>query len=304
MGAKAGTALKFLQWFIRGIQFACAALILAIYSYFLATLHNHDLSISNKIRAVEGISGIAVLYTAAALLLLCCLAGRTLSSLLAIILDVAFIGAFIYVAVANKGGASSCTGYLDTPFGRGQASNTAEGSDGFTALPSYRTACKLQSACLAVSIVAIIFFILSILVEVALARHHRKEKRFGPGPTNDYTSGYGAKGGFFSRIFRRRKNTAAGNDDALPEHAHPDELGTYRQSHATDRTAVNNFPDNSNTYNKYDNNGLGYQDPNHGRQDGYGQIHYPEPQYGVTQPPVRQAENPNYRYDDGVYDRA
>jgi hypothetical protein len=31
MGAKAGTALKFLQWFIRGIQFACAALILAIY---------------------------------------------------------------------------------------------------------------------------------------------------------------------------------------------------------------------------------------------------------------------------------
>ncbi|UZP44440.1 hypothetical protein NXS19_012252 [Fusarium pseudograminearum] len=228
MGAKSGTALKFLQWFIRGIQFACAALILAIYSYFLATLHNHDLSISNKIRAVEGISGIAVLYTAAALLLLCCLAGRTLSSLLAIILDIAFIGAFIYVAVANKGGASSCTGYLDTPFGRGKA---------------------------AVSIVAIIFFILSILVEVALARHHRKEKRFGPGPTNDYTSGYGAKGGFFSRIFRRRKNTAAGNDDALPEHAHPDQLDTYRQSHATDRTAVNNFPDD-NAYNKYENNPL------------------------------------------------
>ncbi|CAF3443511.1 unnamed protein product [Fusarium graminearum] len=304
MGAKSGTALKFLQWFIRGIQFACAALILAIYSYFLATLHNHNLSISNKIRAVEGISGIAVLYTAAALLLLCCLAGRTLSSLLAIMLDIAFIGAFIYVAVANKGGASSCTGYLDTPFGRGKAGNTAEGSDGFTALPSYRTACKLQSACLAVSIVAIIFFILSILVEVALARHHRKEKRFGPGPTNDYTSGYGAKGGFFSRIFRRRKNTAAKNDDALPEHAHPDQLDTYRQSHATDRTAVNNFPDDNNAYNKYENNPLGYQEPNHGRQDGYGQIHYPEPQYGVTQPPVRQAENPNYRYDDGVYDRA
>lgn len=145
---------------------------------------------------------------------------------------------------------------------------------------------------------------MSILVEVALARHHRKEKRFGPGPTNDYTSGYGAKGGFFSRIFRRRKNTAAGNDDALPEHAHPDQLDTYRQSHATDRTAVNNFPDDNNAYNKYENNPLGYQEPNHGRQDGYGQIHYPEPQYGVTQPPVRQAENPNYRYDDGVYDRA
>ncbi|KAF4415031.1 membrane-associating domain-containing [Fusarium acutatum] len=301
MGAKSGTALKFLQWFIRGVQFACAALILAIYSYFLATLHNHNLHISDTIRAVEGISGVAVLYTAAALVLVCCLAGRTLSSLFAIILDVAFIGAFIYVAVANKGGASSCTGYLDTPFGKGKAGNTAEGSDGFTALPSYRTACKLQSACLAVSIIAIIFFIFSIMMEVALARHHRKEKRFGPSPANDYTSGYGAKGGFLGRIFRRRKTAAAEEGHDLPEHTHPDQLDTYRQSHTTDRTAVNNYPDN--TYNKYDNTGFSYQDPKYGRQDGYGQIHYPEPEYGVTQPPARQTENPNYRYEDGVYDR-
>ncbi|KAF5025919.1 hypothetical protein F66182_2038 [Fusarium sp. NRRL 66182] len=302
MGAGSGTALKFLQWFIRGIQFACAALILAIYSYFLATLHNHNLAISNTIRAVEGISGIAVLYTAAALLLLCCLAGRTFSSFLAIVLDVAFVGAFIYVAVANKGGASSCSGYLDTPFGRGRAGNTAEGSDGFTALPSYRTACRLQSACLAVAIIAIIFFVLSILVEVALARHHRKEKRFGPGPANDYTSGYGAKGGFFSRIFRRNKTAAADDGHALPEHTTPDQLDTFRQSHTTDRTAVNNYPDS--TYNKYDNNGFSYQEAKHARQDGYGHIHYPEPEYGVTQPAPRQADNPNYRYEDGVYDRA
>ncbi|KAF4970094.1 hypothetical protein FSARC_2795 [Fusarium sarcochroum] len=299
MGAKSGVTLKFLQWFIRGIQFACAALILAIYSYFLATLHNHKLDISDTIRAVEGISGVAVLYTAAALVLLCCLAGRTLSSFLAIILDIAFIGAFIYVAIANKGGASSCTGYLDTPFGKGKAGNTAEGSDGFTALPSYRTACKLQSACLAISIIAIFFFVFSILMEVALARHHRKEKRFGPSPANDYTSGY-AKRGFFGRLFRRKTAaTEAGTD--LPEHTHPDQLDGFRQSHATDRTAVNNYPDN--TYNKYDNNGFSHQDPKYGRQDGYGQIHYPEPEYGVTQP-ARQNENPNYRYEDGVYDRA
>lgn len=155
MGAKAGTALKFLQWFNRGIQFCCAALILGIYSYFLATLANHDLPISNTIRAVEGISGIAVLYTLAGLLLLCCLAGRTFSSFIAIIFDVAFIGAFIYVAVANRGGASSCDNYVDTPFGSGKAGDTAEGrTDGFTSLPSYHVACQLQSACLAVSIVA------------------------------------------------------------------------------------------------------------------------------------------------------
>ncbi|KAF4998064.1 hypothetical protein FGRMN_3427 [Fusarium graminum] len=299
MGAKSGVALKFLQWFFRGIQFACAALILAIYSYFLATLHNHKLPISNTIRAVEGISGAAVLYTIAALVLLCCLAGRTVSSFLAILLDIAFIGAFIYVAVANKGGASSCTGYLDTPFGRGKAANTAEGSDGFTALPSYRTACKLQSACLAVAIIAIIFFVLSILMEFALVRHHRKEKRFGPGPANDYTGGY-AKGGFFGRLFGRRKTAATGGDHDLPEHTHPEQLDPYRQSHATDRTAVNNYPDNTNVYNKYENTTFNQQDPKLGRQD---QVHYPEPEYGVTHPSARQAENPNYRYEDGVYDR-
>ncbi|KAM5342592.1 hypothetical protein ACJ41O_013558 [Fusarium nematophilum] len=298
MGATSGVALKFFQWFIRGIQFACAALILAIYSYFLATLHNHSLPISNTIRAVEGISGVAVLYTISGLLLLCCLAGRTFSSFVAVVFDVAFIASFIYVAVANKDGAGDCNGYLDTPFGRGKAGDKAEGSGGFTALPSYRVACRLQSACLAVAIIAIIFFVFSILMEVALARHHRKEKRFGPSPANNYTSGYGSKGGFFGRLFRRKKADDAEDGTTLPEHTHPDQLNDMRQSHATERTAVNNYPDD--TYNKYDNNGFSYQDGNLSRQDGYGQIHYPEPEHGVTHPP----QNQNYRYDDGVYDRA
>jgi hypothetical protein len=154
MGARSGLALKGVQWFLRGVEFCCAALILGVYSYFLATLHNHDLRIDNDIRAVEGISGAAVLYTLVGLLLLCCCAGITFASIIAIILDLAFAGAFIYVAVANRNGASSCRGYLDSPFGNGAAEDTANGSDGFTNLPSYRTACRLQSACLAVAIIA------------------------------------------------------------------------------------------------------------------------------------------------------
>ena len=154
MGARSGFALKFLQWFNRGVQFLCAAVVLGIYCYFLATLANHDFHISDTIRAVTGISGAAVLYTIVALLVLCCLAGKTFTALLAIILDVAFIGAFIYVAVANKNGASSCQGYLDTPFGKGQGDKVAEGTDGFTVLPSFHTACRLQTASLAVAIIA------------------------------------------------------------------------------------------------------------------------------------------------------
>jgi hypothetical protein len=154
MPAGAGFGLKTLQWLIRTIQLLSAALILGVYSYFLAALANHKLPIATSIRAVEGIAGVAVLYTLSALLLLCCVAGLTLTAFLAVVLDVAFIGAFIYVAVANKGGAGSCDGYLDTPFGKGKAADQAEGSGGFTALPSFRVACRLQSACLAVSIIA------------------------------------------------------------------------------------------------------------------------------------------------------
>lgn len=155
MGAKSGFALKFLQWFIRGIQFCCCAVVLAIFSYFLATLHNHNLTIPIWARAVEGISGAGVLYTIIGLLLLCCLAGVVFTSAIAILLDLAFVGAFIYVAWANRGGAGSCRGTVDTIFGTGDAgSRVTSNTDGFTNLPTYRQACQMETACLAVSIVA------------------------------------------------------------------------------------------------------------------------------------------------------
>lgn len=310
MGAKAGVGLKFLQWFIRGIQFLCAALILAVYSYFLATLHNHDLRIGTSVRAVEGISGAAVVYTLFALVLLCCVAGLAFFSFIAMVLDVAFIGAFIYVATANKGGASSCTGYLNTPFGDGNSDETNDsGSGGFTALPNYRTACKLQSACLAVSIVAIFFFVFSILTELFLARHHRKEKRFGPSPANNYTSGYGnnkivdgpvdetTKPGFFGR-FRNRKHNAVppAENNALPQHTTPAELDNRPTSYNTDTTAVGN--------DRFDNNKLetGYGYPNQTQNGITNAEAAPGRVYG-GRPTTAGSYNPpnNYRYDDGIY---
>lgn len=129
-----GIALKFLQWFIRGVQFCCAAVVLALTSYFLATLHSHDLTIATWLRAVEGISGAAVVYTIAGLLLLCCIAGYPLISFIAITLDIAFIGAFIYVAVSYKGGVGTCTNIVETD--------------------NPRTNCNMQKANFAVSIIA------------------------------------------------------------------------------------------------------------------------------------------------------
>lgn len=154
MGARSGIALKSLQWFIRGIQFGCAAIVFGIYTYFLVTMHDHKLNISTTIRAVEGISGSAVLYTILGLLLVCCLGGIAFTSFIAMVIDLAFVGAFIYVAQANKGGASKCTGYVNTPYGRGQANDRLDGKGKISSLPKFHTACKLETACLAVSIVA------------------------------------------------------------------------------------------------------------------------------------------------------
>src|SRR5690348_10278173 len=119
MGAAKGIALRGLLFFIRAVQFCCAAIVLALFSYFLATLSNHNMPIGVWVRAVEGISGAGVLYTILALLMLCCVPGRSFPSFILMILDVAFIGGFIYIATANRGGASSCDGEVDTAFGRG-----------------------------------------------------------------------------------------------------------------------------------------------------------------------------------------
>ncbi|KAI1391020.1 uncharacterized protein F4822DRAFT_395217 [Hypoxylon trugodes] len=239
MGAKAGFALKLVQWFFRGIQFCCSALILALFSYFLATLTSRHLTIPTWTRAVEGISGVGVLYTVLGLLLLCCLAGHPFTSFIAIVLDICFIGGYIYVASANRGGASSCTGQVDTPFGTGEASDLIDNKH-----PTYRQVCQMQTACLAVSIVAIIFFVFSALLEVVLVRQRRKEQRFGPSPANNYTSGYAKRRGLFG-LFRRKQTADTTDPNVLPEHTHPDQM---RPSYNTETTAVGPEPT---TYSKY-----------------------------------------------------
>jgi hypothetical protein len=156
MVSKTGLALKSLQWFIRGIQFCCAAIILALFSYFLAVMTDHHLPIRNWVKAVEGISGAAVLYTLIGLLLLCFVAGHPFTSFIAIVLDICFIGAFIYIAAENGHTATdSCRAHVDTVFGSGNADRNVLDNDpgnSVTALPSLRQACEMQTAVFAVSI--------------------------------------------------------------------------------------------------------------------------------------------------------
>lgn len=163
MGSSGLAGLKCLQWLFRGIQFVCSVVILGIYSYYLATMASHKMTISTNVKAVEGISAIGTLYTALGVLFVCGCAGFPLSSFIAIVLDIGLIAAYIYVAVGNRDGASSCTGSnVSTVYGSGEASASpsTSGSGSSIAnipvggLPTFQMACRLETVCLAAASIA------------------------------------------------------------------------------------------------------------------------------------------------------
>lgn len=156
--AVGGAALRLTSTLIRVVQFLASALILAVFAYFLAVFSNHNLPTKTWVRAVAGISGAGCLYTAFAILLTCCLGGVMFFAFLAIVLDIAFVGGFLAIAILTRGAATSnCNAATDTLFG----ANSGYGSNGFgfgngrtvTYLPNPKQDCRLQKAAFAVSIV-------------------------------------------------------------------------------------------------------------------------------------------------------
>lgn len=145
-----------------GLAFCCAAIVLGFYSYFLAVLSDRDRPIPTWEKAVEGISGAGVFYTLVACVLTPCFGGVSFLAFLCMVLDVAFCGAFIALAVLTRDGLGACTGTIDTPLGKGNA-ETGEGygSKGFgvnngenaTYQARFGTACMFNKACCAVSII-------------------------------------------------------------------------------------------------------------------------------------------------------
>jgi hypothetical protein len=160
MGSSSGIAgLKCVQWILRGVQFVCSVVVLGIYAYFLATMIKGKMTVPTGVKAVEGIAGIGTVYTIVGLLLVCCCAGHAGTSFIAMVLDTGLIGGFIYVAVANKDGAGSCSGSnVNTVFGTGDAAATPSDANGSVigsvGLPTFMMACRLETVCLAAGCVA------------------------------------------------------------------------------------------------------------------------------------------------------
>lgn len=193
-----GVALKFGSTALYALEFCCAGIILGFYSYFLAVQADRNVPIPRWQQAVEGMSGVVVLYTIFAVLLTCCLGGKTFFALLGIIFDILCCGAMIAIAVLTRDGASSCSGIVNTPIGNGPSdSKEGFGSDGqgnqITYASSLGTACRFNTACFAVAIIGAVLFLFSVLFQLFLSRHHKKEKAFGPSPKNGYTKGSGVK---------------------------------------------------------------------------------------------------------------
>src|ERR1700722_10252457 len=208
--AFSGAVLRITQTTLRVIQLLCGAVALAIFSYFLAVLSDHKLPIDTWVRAVEGMSGASVLYVLFAVLLTLFLGGITFFAFIAVVLDICFIGCYVAIAWFNRGGASSCTGNVNTILGSGPSNSKdpGYGQNGFglgsnqrvTYEPNLRQACRLETAVFAVAIINIFLFIITAVLQVLLVRHHKKEKRYGPSPANNYTSGAGR-----TPLWRRNK---------------------------------------------------------------------------------------------------
>ncbi|KAL8656120.1 MAG: hypothetical protein Q9226_002779 [Calogaya cf. arnoldii] len=183
MVSKGGLALKGVTTFLRCIELLGSLLILGITSYWLGVLTKRSDPIPTWEKAVEGIAGGAVLYTAFAVLLTFVLGGKTFFAFLAVLLDVLFVAGMIAIAVLARGGIRSCSGdNPPSPIGSGE-----------------RTSCRLQTAVFAVAIAMAVCFLVSAILQVLLSRNHKKEKRYGPGPSNGYTSGSAKKPPFWKR---------------------------------------------------------------------------------------------------------
>ncbi|KAL8905351.1 MAG: hypothetical protein Q9207_002699 [Kuettlingeria erythrocarpa] len=183
MVSKAGVALKSVSTFLRVLELLGSLLILGICSYWMGVLSHRNSSIPTWMKAVEGISGGAVIYTAFAVILTFFLGGKTFFAFLGLLLDILFCGAMIAIAVLTRHGTHSCPARdAPSPIGAGN-----------------RTSCRLETAVFAVAIILALHFLITAALEVLLKRVHAKEKRYGPGPSNNYTSGSGKKAPFWKR---------------------------------------------------------------------------------------------------------
>lgn len=174
--ALGGVFLKVLSMILRALQFVAAIVILGIFSYFLVYLRDHHIEVLTWVRAVEGIAGIACVYTLVAFFLTCCLGSLAFFAFVAIVVDIVFAAAFIALTVLTDGGNTNCSALPPGSSGIYNDTNTVVDVDGDQA----KRICALYKATFVLAICEIVLFIISAIVQFAMGRrHHQREKRRG-----------------------------------------------------------------------------------------------------------------------------
>ncbi|KAG5948904.1 hypothetical protein E4U60_000382 [Claviceps pazoutovae] len=254
MGAAVFLALKNLLCTIRSLQLLCATLVLAIFSYLLVALHEYGLQIDVDLRAVESISGAAVLYTLINMLCQCCLAsGLGCMSPLAVVLDVGFMADFIFVAVVNKNGAGACRGYTDSPFGRGQGQLGDETS--WPNMDGLISHIRPHAACL---------FVLSLLAEIVLVWHRRRQMQtqvmnLALKSRNKKTRYPAFRIDWWARLLSPNRKVRVNKSDEVSAHggrsSSPDQANSHRQGTAREATDIDDYCQSQDL--EHDDHGMG-----------------------------------------------
>ncbi|KAG6134806.1 hypothetical protein E4U24_005599 [Claviceps purpurea] len=249
MGTTVFLALRGLLCTIRSLQLLCATLVLAM------ALHEYGLQIDVGLRAVEGISGAAVLYTLINMLCQCCLtSGLGCMSPVAAVLDVGFMVGFIFVAMVNQNGAGACRGYTDSPFGRRQGQLGDEASwpnmDGLISHVHPHVACELQRASSFISIIVICLFVLSSLAETVLIGHRRRQMQkqamdVAFKSQNKKTRHPAFRIDCWARLFSPNRKVHANKSDEVSAHGgrspSPDQANSHGQGTAREATDIDDY---------------------------------------------------------------
>jgi hypothetical protein len=224
--AVGGLLLKGTAVFLRALQFLASLAVLGIFAYYLVYIRDHGYPTYTWIRAVTGIAGASALYTLIALFLVCCLGGKMFFAFLGIVLDVCFVGGWIAVAVLNRsGGTNSCGTFrragdrVGNYFG---ASGTGGRNDSTS--DELHRICILQKASFGIAIAAIVLFLISAVWNLALGKHHQREKRNSV--PNTPVVAHRKR-----RFWQRREKHSAG----LPD---PEASGVIRPSYDTAMTGA------------------------------------------------------------------
>lgn len=165
---------------------------------------------------------------------MCCCGGKKFFAVLLAGFNAIFCAGFIALAVLTRHGAGSCSGNVNTPLGSGPADSNSPGygNNGFgfgdgensTYAPNLHLACRLNTAAFAVSLIGALFFLLAAIVNILIGRHKRAENKYGPSPSNNYSSGSGRrfipKAGALAFWKKKDRSAEYSNPDALP--VHPD----------------------------------------------------------------------------------